>query len=221
MDEDRLSVSVNLDAGSRLSQVGQKGITMISYKHGWQVGLGAVTALLVASCGNGSGPDADPAPAPPPATSAAEETAAVDPRLPEGTYQTPELTVDQLVAAGVSAGFGEAAVEEFWTVDNGVSPDGHVVLTLKLESGRWTQFGSHDGGPDEIGWSGTYEVVDDDTVVATDPCGAITYTYALRGDELTLDMIEDECEGYGGDDPQDELIAQTTIFETAPFTKVG
>ena len=50
-------------------------------------------------------------------------------------------------------------------------------------------------------------------MVATDPCGAITYTYALDGEQLTLDMIDDQCDGG-----VDELIAQTVIFESSPFT---
>lgn len=52
-------------------------------------------------------------------------------------------------------------------------------------------------------------------MVATDPCGAITYQYSLAGDALTLDMVDDQCDGGIG-----ELIAQTTIFETAPFVLV-
>ena len=64
-----------------------------------------------------------------------------------------------------------------------------------------------------MGWRGTYEVVDDDTVIATDPCGAITYDYTLDGDVLTLDMVDDECGGA------EDQLAQTIIFESAPFTR--
>jgi hypothetical protein len=92
------------------------------------------------------------------------------------------------------------------------------VYTLKLEAGRWTEFEESDAGAAETGWAGTYQVIDADTVVATDPCGAITYDYVLDGEKLTLDMVEDKCQGYG--DPEGELIAQTTIYETAPFTKI-
>jgi len=135
-----------------------------------------------------------------------------DPRLPEGTYRTPDLTVDQLIAAGVAGGFSPAEVDEFpgWPADAE-----RMVYTLKLEAGRWTLFESVDGGPADVGWAGAFEVIDDDTVVATDTCGAITYRYSMQGNELILDMIEDECQA--GD--LGELIAQTTIFETAPFTK--
>ena len=51
-------------------------------------------------------------------------------------------------------------------------------------------------------------------VVATDPCGSITYTYAFYGEQLTLDMIDDQCV-WGK-----EQIAQTILGESAPFTKV-
>ncbi len=52
-------------------------------------------------------------------------------------------------------------------------------------------------------------------MVATDPCGAITYTYRFDGDQLTIDMVDDQCVERGG---VGELIAQTLLFETAPFT---
>jgi hypothetical protein len=71
-----------------------------------------------------------------------------------------------------------------------------------------------------MGWSGTYQVIDTDTVVATDPCSPITYDYALDADQLTLDMVSDECQGFAGDSGEEDLIAQTVIFETAPFTKI-
>jgi hypothetical protein len=63
-------------------------------------------------------------------------------------------------------------------------------------------------------------VIDADTVVATDPCGAITYDYVLHADELTIDMVADECRGLDEESPDGELIAQTILYETAPFAKI-
>ena len=64
----------------------------------------------------------------------------------------------------MSAGFDQAAVQDFVT---GVK--GSAVFTLKLEAGHWTLFEAYDGGPAEMEWSGTYRVIDADTVVAGDP----------------------------------------------------
>ena len=50
------------------------------------------------------------------------------------------------------------------------------------------------------------------------PGTVITYDYAFDGEQLTLDMVDDQCGQCGGD--VGELIAQTIIFETAPFTLV-
>jgi hypothetical protein len=133
--------------------------------------------------------------------------------IPEGVYRTPELTVDQLRQTALDAGFAEDDVDAFFE-----GAVGTTVFGLRLADGGWTQLYSNDGGPEGVGWRGTYEVIDDDTVVATDPCGPITYTYSLEGEQLTLDMIDDQCTGAGGDTEIVELIAQTTIFETAPFT---
>ena len=61
---------------------------------------------------------------------------------------------------------------------------------LRLADGRWTSYVSVDGRPEEVTFRGTYEVVDDDTVVYTDYCGEVTYRYTLTGDDLTLDIVE-------------------------------
>ena len=90
------------------------------------------------------------------------------------------------------------------------------MFTLRLANGGWTHLDSYNGGAEEAGWRGTYEVIDDDTVVARAPGTVITYDYAFDGEQLTLDMIDDQC-GSCGDDVG-ELIAQTISFETAPFT---
>ena len=131
--------------------------------------------------------------------------------LPEGVYRTPEVTLDQQIATALDAGIAEEDVNAF--LGAGDPADTHVI-GLRLADGGWTQLDSYNGGAETVEWRGTYEVIDDDTVVATDPCGSITYTYAFDGEQLTLDMIDDQCDGV------DEQIAQTIIFETAPFTLV-
>ena len=41
--------------------------------------------------------------------------------------------------------------------------------------------------------------VDDDTVVARAPGSVITYEYDFDGEQLTLDMVDDQCGPCGGD----------------------
>lgn len=162
--------------------------------------------LLVVSCGNSDGAGAEPAEA--------------GERLPEGTYETGPIAFAKFVTKAVDAGFDPARVDQFFAQYGATNP-ATLEVTLRLTEGRWVEFESVDGGAPEIGWSGTYEVIDDDTVVATDPCGAITYDYALDGDVLTLDMVDDQCQGFAGYDRDGELIAQTILFGTAPFTRVA
>ncbi len=97
-----------------------------------------------------------------------------------------------------------------------------VVYSLKLVGGWWVVFNEIDGGSAEEAWSGPYQVVDGSTVEAgTPPCGPITYGYRLDGDVLTMDLQDDDCPGPDGQVPVGELIAQTIIYETDTFQRVG
>ena len=145
----------------------------------------------------------------PPSTPAPGEA----PAIPEGRYRTSAATHDEVVAAGVAAGFSDADVSTFLDADG---PWATASIELLLADGGWTQYVSVDDGPYDVGWRGTYRIVDEDTVVATDPCGDITYQYVVDGDVLTLDMVDDQCDGG-----IEELIAQSTIYETAPFMLVA
>jgi hypothetical protein len=191
---------------------------MISYRRLTVLALVMATVTASSSCGGGPGSATGAPAATAPAT---QSTPASDPRLPEGTYRTPVLTFERIAAAGVAAGFKHSEVEAYYEVDEGQSTSGTWIYTIKLSAGRWTEFAVFNNGPNEIGWAGRYQVVDDRTIVATDGCWTITYRFKLDGDKLTLDMVDDKCQGQDGAVEQGELIAQTTIYESAPFTKVG
>jgi hypothetical protein len=172
-------------------------------------GLAAGSLCLVfglGACGSdGNGVDHPSASQSTPAgTSSA---AAATGHLVEGVYRTDPLTADEIRAAGAAAGFSDADVAPFATFF-----EESVVYEVVLAGGSWTQSAIVDGGAPDVGWRGTYEVTDDGTVVASDECGDITYGYAVAGDVLSLDVLDDECPG------PDELIAQTTIYESGPFT---
>ena len=140
--------------------------------------------------------------------------------LAEGTYTTPTLSVQQLRETALAAGFTRSEVDQNLGYE-GVS---NVTFTLQLKNGDWTEFDTQDEAPPAVAWSGPYVVTDGGTIVAgRPPCGPVTYDYRLERDQLRLLMLMDECR-EGGDlesAPVGELIAQTVIYETAPFTRVG
>ena len=111
-----------------------------------------------------------------------------------------------------AAGFKQKDIQEYLIGNFGDARN--VVYTLRLTEDQWVAFVTIDGGSAEETWSGPYEIVDASTVRAgAPPCGPITYDYALKGDELSLDLKDDDCPGPDGEVPLGELIAQTTIYE--------
>jgi hypothetical protein len=182
----------------------------MSIRHGLP-GLATVSVCLVfglGACGSDSGSgSADDPSASEVTPSGVSSAGAAAEDLVEGVYRTDPLTADQIRAAGTAAGFSEADVDPFATFFKE-----SVVYELVLADGSWTQWAIVDGGAPDVGWRGTYEVTDGGTVVASDECGDITYGYAVDGDVLSIDVLDDKCPGA------DELIAQTTIYESGPFT---
>lgn len=140
-----------------------------------------------------------------------------DEPLPEGLYRTREVTRAELIATAAAAGFDQAMINA--GLDDWVFEDTKA-FGLRLVDGVWTQLESDDGGPEVIGWRATYEVIDDDTVIATGTgpsCERITYSYAFDGEQLTLDVVEVD----GGDRQCDwVLMFETFIHETAPYVRV-
>ncbi len=139
--------------------------------------------------------------------------------LAAGTYETPPLTVAQLRATALAAGMSEA------DVDDELSRYGDarsIIYTLQIGGGTWTEFETVDASTPSVQWSGPYDVVDAGTVIAGEPpCGPITYDYRLSEDTLTVVVLDDACREGGDTVPIGELIAQATIYQTAPFHRLG
>jgi hypothetical protein len=174
-----------------------------------------VAALLLAGCSS-SGKASSPATSPNPETPTATPTPASKDSL-AGTYSTDPIPVDHMVDVARHAGFEPKDLAEFRAGYDAVQD---VVYTLKLTDGLWVVFETRDGGTAEETWSGPYQILDGSTVRAgAPPCGPITYDYAMSGDELSLDMTDDEC-FEDGTVPAGELIAQTTIYESAPYHRI-
>ncbi len=150
-----------------------------------------------------------PAPTPPAAPS--------DSLLPEGTYRTPGLTREQLIATGVKAGFTRAQAEQALAADR---INQTATFTLKIERGQWTQSFTYDGIREGIGFEATYEVIDQSTVVVTETWSGdeTVFDYVLERDAIRI--------RFKNPDPQQMCQGDTKcpmgfiVWESAPFSRV-
>ena len=182
----------------------------------------AAVLLLVAGCSTEpSNVEADPSKGSSRPPSAAEKTSTAARNTLAGTYATAPISVSHMVDVARQAGFEKQDLAEFRDSYAGVR---QVVYTVKLTDAFWVLFESRDGGPAGDAWSGPYQVLDESTISAGEPpCGPITYDYSFTGDELSLDMVENACREGSDQDaaPAGEMIAQTTIYESAPYHRIG
>lgn len=156
-----------------------------------------------------------------PTSSSSATTTPAEPDDPlAGTYRSGSLSLTKMTDVARKAGFKAPDIREY--LSENFPGASRVVYSLKLVGGWWVVFNEIDDGSAEEAWSGPYHVVDGSTVVAgTPPCGPITYGYRLAGDVLSLDLQDDDCPGPDGTVPVGELIAQTIIYETDTFQRVG
>jgi hypothetical protein len=139
-----------------------------------------------------------------------------------GTYSTAPITVRRMSQAALRAGYDGYDAKD---VDDLLSSEfggvHSVVFTIELTADRWVAFKTADDDQPVDMWAGPYEVVDDSTVVAgAPPCGPITYDYRIDGDELVLEMTDNDCV-ENGTVPAGELVAQTVLYQSAPFQRIG
>lgn len=177
-----------------------------------------LAALVTTACSAGTvSPSAAPS-SPPAATASATAAPSAGPPSPlEGTWATGETTCAEQNAAVEAAGFtAEQMTLGGWSPTCAEGMPHGSQFTIRFAAGRLLIF--LDG---EEGWDGLYRIVDGQTFEAGDLGTGyyITYHYALDGDQLTIDMIEDDYHNTSEADLQGELIAQTVIYETSPFTK--
>jgi hypothetical protein len=189
----------------------------------------AIAATLMTACSagqpagsaspTGAGPTTPAAAAPtqtaPPSPSSAATEA--PPTNLEGTWVTEPTTCDQQTATLERAGF---SADDMATA--GFDPAacfGHgSVFTILFAGDRLRVI--QDG---EVGWDGGFRIVDEDTFEAGDSSKPgdfyLTYRYGLDGDTLTVDMVRDDYPTTSADELVGEQIAQTVIYETAPFER--
>jgi hypothetical protein len=172
---------------------------------------------FVTACVSGS--DSTPTESTASASAATTPAAAApsDSLLADGTYRTPELTREQLIASAVKAGFTRAQAEQALALER---INQTATFTLALERDQWTQSFNYDGIRDGIGFLATYKVVDHNTVVVTEPEGDETvFEYALEGDAIRI--------GFKNADPQQMCQEDDAkcpmgfiVWESAPFSRV-
>lgn len=139
------------------------------------------------------------------------DLAAIDASL-QGTWRTEWAPVELWIASVEAAGLDPQAIDDGWAADMRKADTRRA--TLRFKDGQMVEYGAFDGGADEFGSQASYHLADQDTIEGTDPAGIIrtAYDFVLRDDVLSIDVVSDS-------DPLD-LIPQTSIFETLPFTRV-
>jgi hypothetical protein len=78
------------------------------------------------------------------------------------------LTRKQLIATAVKAGFTRARAEQSLARER---INQTATFTLTLERWQWTQSFSYDRIREGVGFEATYKVIDQNTVVVTEPGG--------------------------------------------------
>jgi len=173
-----------------------------------------IFAVLTA-CGSGS----DPKPTESTGSASAattEAAAAPDSLLPEGTYRTPELTRKQLIATAVKAGFTRTQAEQSLARER---INQTATFTLTLEHGQWSQSFNYDRVREGLGFEATYKVIDDSTVVVTEPEGDETvFKYAVVGDAIRIRFKNVDPKQLCQHDPK--CAGGVIVWQSAPFSRV-
>jgi hypothetical protein len=170
---------------------------------------------FMTACGIGS--DSEPTKVTASDTAATEAAAAPgNSLLPEGTYRTPELTRKQLIATAVKAGFTPTQAEQSLARER---INQTATFTLTLEHGQWTQSFNYDRVREGLGFEATYKVIDDSTVVVTEPEGDETvFTYALEGDAIRIRFKNVDPKQLCQHDPK--CAGGVIVWQSAPFSRV-
>jgi hypothetical protein len=101
-------------------------------------------------------------------------------------------------------------------INNELALDDHktslVYMTFAL--GQWTEQGSYDDGPREVGAKARYAFPDDHTLVLQESCCVITYRVTWSGKSFRLKRLSETTTL----NEETEAIASRLLFETTPFT---
>jgi hypothetical protein len=171
------------------------------------IGLGGVTLALTTFRGDPGGVPLD-----------RPSTTQVLPIIPDGVYWTRPISRSEISTTLADAGFSVHEAKEFF-FRPGLPFRETIRFGLVIQDGFWFQTARADSGRKEAGWSGSYRITAPDTVVARGYGCTITYRFALSGSSLTLDVVSET--GTSPECGQGDRVAQTAIFDTAPFVRQG
>lgn len=185
-------------------------------KTGWLIAAALTMPLSMAACGGNEKPAPAEGGAPAPAESGAPAetpSSTADPLV--GTWSTvltPELEEQAAKKEGVEDGF--VRHEDLFY------GEGPATIVLTFENGRMVHTSEVEGMQPEVGWSGVYEIVDEDTFIAGDSGDLyIEYEFSIDGDQLLIDMVKNDYPAVSEEALAGEIYAQTVIYESAPFTR--
>jgi hypothetical protein len=170
------------------------------------------TSPLAAPATSPPAPSAPPAMSPPaPRTPAVSSSPTQAADVVTGTWAA-TVTCSQENAALAKAGFTSAQLASAqWTATCGGLAT--TTYTIRFRDGKLVEFQDH-----SVGWEGSYKITDDHTFVAGDQGSLyITYHFVISGDRLTIDMVSDDFPS--GDPTFGDVVAQTSIYESAPFAR--
>lgn len=136
-----------------------------------------------------------------------------------GTWETGMTTCAEQNAAVEAAGFtARQMTVSDWTCND----MRQFTIRFGLQGGQSDIHSLRAYGNGQRDWDGSYRIIDDATFEAGDLGDGlyyITYRYAIDGDQLTIDMIEDRSPREGQASRLGEQMVQTAIYETSTFTR--
>lgn len=138
--------------------------------------------------------------------------------IPDGVYWTRPLTRHDILATLQEAGFGRTEARR-WFFTRTLAFDRWIREGLVVQDGFWFQTAKVDTGKQEAGWSGNYRVLDGNRIRATAYGCTLTYRYVFDGRQLSLSVIGER--GTSPDCGHGDTVAQTAIFNSAPFVLGG
>jgi len=190
-----------LARGHRVRRRRQIGTTVLALV------LGVAGLFYVASAFRGEGPVP------------ADHGAPADPSsrsIPDGVYWTRPITRKQLLATMTAAGFSKRDASTYY-FDPTLAFRRTIRVGLVVQDGFWFQTARSDSGAQEAGWSGTFRVVGSGRVQARGYGCTITYRFSISRRSLTLHLLRES--GTNKECGRGDTIAQTAIFDSAPFVR--
>jgi hypothetical protein len=178
-----------------------------------RIATGAV-ALAVAAAGIAIAVTALPGAPRSPGANATPSVAAT--RVPDGVYWTAPLSRPTIESTLADAGFSRGEARRYY-FRRALPFTRWIEQGLVVQDGFWFQTARSDSGEREAGWSGSFRVVARGRIEARGYGCTISYAFSLAGRTLSLDVLDET--GTGPECGPGDLVAQTAIFESAPFVR--